>query len=132
MYVNDPIADYCTRIRNAITAKKEIVEIPASKLKLVITRVLKEEGYLDDYKFVEDGKQGIIKIRLKRDAEGRYAIREIERVSKPGLRVYVKRNQIPLVKRGLGIAVLSTSRGVMTGREAYRKGVGGELLLTVF
>lgn len=132
MYVTDPIADYCTRLRNAIMAKHEIVEIPASKLKLAITRLLKEEGYIDDYKFVEDGKQGIIKIRLKRDEEGRYAIREIERVSKPGLRVYVKRNQIPLVKRGLGIAVLSTSRGIMTGREAYRKGVGGELLMTVF
>ncbi len=132
MSVHDPIADYCTRIRNAIMARKDYVEIPASKMKLEITRVLQEEGYIDEYKYIEDGKQGILKIYLRKNEEGEYAIHEIHMVSKPGQRVYVKKKQIPLVKRGLGIAVLSTSRGILSGRDAYRKGVGGELLLTVF
>ena len=132
MQVTDPIADLCTRIRNAIMARHDVVEVPASKLKLAIVRVLKEEGYVRDYKFIEDGKQGVLKIRLQRDDAGRFVIREIRTVSRPGLRVYVNRSKIPLVKRGLGVAVLSTSRGVMSGYQAYRRGVGGEVLLTVF
>ena len=132
MSVHDPIADFCTRIRNAIMARKDVVEIPASKLKVAIAKVLKEEGYIEDFKFIEDGKQGRLKIYLKRTPDGEYVIHEIQTVSRPGRRVYARRNRIPLVKRGLGIAILSTSRGVMTGREAYRRGVGGEVLITVF
>ncbi|GBC85287.1 30S ribosomal protein S8 [bacterium HR11] len=132
MGMHDPISDMCTRIRNAVMARKEVVEIPASRLKLAIARVLRDEGYIEDFKFIEDGKQGILKIYLRRSPEGEYAIHEIESVSTPGRRIYVSRNQIPLVRRGLGIAILSTSKGVMTGREAYRRGLGGEWLMTVF
>lgn len=132
MVVTDPIADFCTRIRNAIQMNHDQVDVPASKIKLALARVLKDEGYIQDFKFVEDGKQGLVKLSLKRTEDGSFVIREIKNVSKPGLRVYVNRNKIPLVKRGLGIAVVSTSRGVMEGRQAYRQGLGGELLLTVF
>ncbi len=132
MGMHDPISDMCTRIRNAVMARKEVVELPASRLKLAIARVLRDEGYIEDFKFIEDGKQGILKIYLRRSPEGEYAIHEIQSVTTPGRRVYVSRNQIPLVRRGLGIAILSTSKGVMTGREAYRRGLGGELLMTVF
>ena len=129
---HDPVSDFCTRIRNAVMARKDVVEIPASNLKRAIAEVLKREGYIDDYKYIEDGKQGLLKIYLRRSSDGEYAIHEIRAVSTPGRRVYVRRQNIPLVKRGLGIAILSTSRGVMSGREAYRRGVGGELLMTVF
>ncbi len=129
---HDPVSDFCTRIRNAVMARKDVVEIPASNLKRAIAEVLKREGYIDDYKYIEDGKQGLLKIYLRRSPDGEYAIHEIRSVSTPGRRVYVRRQNIPLVKRGLGIAILSTSRGVMSGREAYRRGVGGELLMTVF
>jgi small subunit ribosomal protein S8 len=132
MGMHDPISDLCTRIRNAVMARKEVVEVPASRLKVAVARVLREEGYIEDFKFIEDGKQGILKIYLRRSPEGEYAIHEIRAVSTPGRRVYVRRNQIPLVRRGLGIAILSTSKGVLTGREAYRRGLGGELLMTVF
>lgn len=132
MGMHDSISDMCTRIRNAVMARKEVVELPASRLKLAIARVLRDEGYIEDFKFIEDGKQGILKIYLRRSPEGEYAIHEIQSVSTPGRRTYVSRNQIPLVRRGLGTAILSTSKGVMTGREAYRRGLGGELLMTVF
>lgn len=132
MGIHDPISDFCTRIRNAVMARKEVVEVPASRLKLAIARVLRDEGYIEDFKFIEDGKQGILKVYLRRSPEGEYAIHEIEPASTPGRRVYVRRNEIPLVRRGLGVAVLSTSRGVMSGREAYRRGLGGEWLITVF
>lgn len=129
----DPIADYLTRIRNAIKAKHRIVDIPASNIKKEITKVLYDKGYIQNYKFVEDKVQGTIKIALKYDPETRgSAIIHIERVSKPGLRKYVNADNLPRVLNGLGIAVLSTSQGVMTDKEAKKMNIGGEVLCYVY
>ncbi len=134
MNVTDPIADLLTRIRNAQQARKEVISVPASKVKIAITHLLKEEGFLRAYKCVRDGKQGIIKIGLKyrdeRIEEG--VIRFLDRKSKPGKRVYVKAERIPFIKNGFGIAILSTSEGVMTCREARKRRVGGEWLCSVY
>lgn len=128
----DPIADYLTRIRNAVMANHRVVEIPASNLKKDITKLLYDKGYILSYKFEDDDKQGIIKIALKYHPETKTpAIRSIERVSKPGLRKYVDTNEIPRVLNGLGIAILSTSKGVITDKEARTLNVGGEVLCYV-
>lgn len=127
----DPIADYLTRVRNAQMAGHKVVEIPASNLKKEITKILEDKGYILSHKFEEDGKQGIIKIALKY-ANNIPAIRKIERVSKPGLRKYCGATELPRVLNGLGIAILSTSKGVLTDKEARTQGVGGELICYVY
>ncbi len=131
--VTDPIADYLTRIRNAQMARHRIVEIPASNVKKRITEILYDKGYILKYKFEEDNKQGIIKIALKYNAETREpAIRSLERVSRPGLRQYAKPADIRRVKNGLGIAIVSTSKGVMTDKEARAQNVGGEVMCQIY
>ena len=128
--MTDPISDYLTRLRNAIKAQHRIVEIPASNLKREITRVLYEKGYILKYKFEEtENKQGVIKIALKYNAQSRLsAISSLNRVSSPGLRKYSASSDIPRVLNGLGVAIITTSRGVMTDKEARTLGVGGEIL----
>jgi small subunit ribosomal protein S8 len=130
--MTDPIADYLTRLRNAIKAKHRIVEIPSSNLKKGITKVLFEKGYILNYKFEEEGPQGVIKIALKYHPVTKLpAIRELARVSRPGLRKYVDTNNIPRVINGLGIAIMSTSSGIITDKEARQMNVGGEVLCYV-
>jgi small subunit ribosomal protein S8 len=130
--MTDPIADFLTRIRNAIMAKHKVVEIPASNLKKEMTRVLYDKGYILNFKFIDDNKQGIIKIALKYDAETKTpAIKELKRVSTPGLRQYTGYKEMPRVLNGLGVAILSTSRGVMTDKEAKKAQLGGEVLCYV-
>jgi len=131
--ITDPIADYLTRVRNAIMANHRVVEIPSSTMKIDITRILFEKGYILNYKVEEDNKQGMIKIALKYNPETKKsAIKHIERVSSPGLRRYVGVNEMPRVLNGLGIAIISTSSGVMTEKEARVKKVGGEVLCYVY
>jgi len=130
--MTDPIADYLTRIRNAIMAKHKVVEIPASNLKKDITKILHVQGYILNYKFIDDKIQGIIKIALKYNSETKLpAIKSIKRVSRPGLRKYARKDNIPRVLNGLGIAILSTSKGVLTDKEARKQSVGGEILCFV-
>lgn len=125
----DPIADYLTRIRNAVKAKHRVVEIPASNVKKAMTKILFEKGYILNYKFEEDDKQGNIKIALKyQPATKLSAITKLQRVSRPGLRKYVSADKLPRVLNGLGIAVLSTSKGVITDKEARTMNIGGEVL----
>ena len=129
----DPIADYLTRIRNAVLAKHRIVEIPASNIKKDITKILFETGYILNYKFEETGYQGIIKIALKYHPETKTpAIKNIERLSKPGLRTYKGSKELPRVLNGLGISIISTSQGVMTDKEARKRNIGGEILCQVY
>ncbi|WWC84762.1 30S ribosomal protein S8 [Mycovorax composti] len=131
--VTDPIADFLTRIRNAQMAGHRIVEVPASNLKKRITEILYKQGYILKYKFEDDNKQGIIKIALKYDADTKQpAIQSLERVSRPGLRQYAKPSELRRVKNGLGIAILSTSKGVMTDKEAKAQNVGGEVLCYIY
>lgn len=131
--VSDPIADFLTRIRNAIMAKHRVVEIPASNLKKGITKILFEKGYILNYKFIDDEKQGVIKIALKYDPKGNVsAIKSLKRVSTPGLRSYVGYREMPRVLNGLGIAIVSTSKGVMTDKEARVQKVGGEVLCYIY
>lgn len=130
--LTDPVADMLTRIRNALQAEKMDVLVPASKLKIEIARILRKEGYINDFQYIEDGKQGILKLFLKYTPEGEPVISGLKRVSKPGGRVYVPKDRIPRVLNGLGIAILSTSKGVLTDREARRLGVGGELLCYIW
>jgi len=131
--MTDPIADYLTRVRNAIKAKHRVVEIPASNLKKEITKILFDKGYILNYKFVEEGPQGSIKIALKYDPVNKVnAIKTLKRVSSPGLRRYVGYKDMPRVLNGLGIAVLSTSKGVMTDKEARDLKIGGEVLCFVY
>ena len=132
MTISDPIADMLTRIRNAIMVQHESVLIPSSKIKMAITQKLKEEGFIGDYEVVRGRPHRIIKIHLKYDENNQPLLSVLERVSKPGLRVYVGWKEIPRVCGGLGIAVISTSKGVMTGQQAWRQGVGGELLCYVW
>ena len=132
MAMNDPIADYLTRIRNAQIARHRVVEIPASNMKKRITEILYDQGYILRYKFEEDNKQGLIKIALKYDKETKLpVIREMKRYSKPGLRQFRSSSDIPRVKNGLGIAIVSTSKGVITDKEARSLNVGGEVLCTI-
>ena len=131
--MTDPIADYLTRVRNAVSAKHRVVEIPASNLKKEITRVLFEKGYILNYKFIDEGPQGSIKIALKYDPVNKVnAIKKIIRVSTPGLRRYVGYKDMPRVLNGLGIAIISTSKGVMTDKEARSMEVGGEVLCYIY
>ncbi len=131
--VTDPIADYLTRIRNAIKAHHRIVEIPASNMKKELTKVLMDKGYIRNFKFEEDNKQGIIKIALKYNAQTKQpAITHLQRISKPGLRKYASSENLPRVLNGLGIAILSTSKGVITDKEARKEHVGGEVLCHIY
>jgi len=131
MNMTDPIADMLTRIRNAIMARHTRVLIPASKMKIAIARILKEEGYIRDFEVAKDNPQGTIRITL-RYVEKRPVMSQLKRVSKPGLRVYTKRDGIPRVRGGLGTAIISTPQGVMTGRKAYQLGLGGEVICYVW
>ena len=132
MQITDPIADMLTRIRNANSSKHESVNVPASKLKIEIARILNEEGYINGYEVIDDGLQGIIKITLKYAANKQKVITGLKRVSKPGLRVYASKDELPRVLRGLGIAIISTSKGIMTDKEARKANVGGEVLAFVW
>jgi small subunit ribosomal protein S8 len=129
----DPIADYLTRIRNASSAKLKMVEIPSSKIKKAMTQILFDQGYITDFKFEEDDKQGVIKIALKYNASTKVpAITKLQRVSSPGLRQYTSSREMPRVLNGLGVAIVSTSKGVITGKEATKANVGGEVLCYVY
>ncbi|MBQ9672194.1 MAG: 30S ribosomal protein S8 [Prevotella sp.] len=131
--MTDPIADFLTRLRNAIMANHRVVEVPASNLKKEITKILFEKGYILNYKFIEDGPQGTIKVALKYDpATKENAIKYLKRVSTPGLRKYTGYKDMPRVINGLGIAILSTSKGVMTDKEAAQQKIGGEVLCYVY
>ena len=126
--MTDPIADMLTRIRNANKARFEKVNIPASKLKTSIAKILKEQGYIRNYKVVKDNKQGILQVFLKYGSKGEQVISEIKRISKPSKRIYVDKGNIPLVRNGLGLAILSTSKGILTDKEARQQEVGGEII----
>lgn len=132
MSMTDPIAHMLTKIRNAIMAKKPVVEIPSSKLKSQIAEILKQEGYIEDYEVLPDNKQGILKIYLKYDANKEGIITNLQRVSKPSRRVYVAKDEIPSVLSGMGIAILSTSKGILTDRAAREAGAGGEVICYVW
>jgi small subunit ribosomal protein S8 len=131
MNMTDPIADMLTRIRNAIMARHTRVQIPASNMKVAIARILKEEGYIQDFEVIKDGPQGTIRITL-RYVDRRPVLTQLKRISKPGLRVYTRRDAIPRVRGGLGTAILSTPKGVMSGRQAYQQGLGGEVVCYVW
>ena len=132
MQITDPIADMLTRIRNAGSAKHETVDVPASKMKKAIAEILLEEGYIKNFQLIDDGTQGIIRITLKYNANKEKVITGLRRVSKPGLRVYAGADELPRVLRGLGIAIVSTSKGVMTDKAARAQHVGGEVLAFVW
>ena len=132
MVINDPIADMLTRIRNASNAKHETVDIPASNMKKQIAQILVDEGYIKSYNVVDDGKQDTIKVILKYGANKTPVIQGLKRVSKPGLRIYSNVEDMPKVMRGLGVAIISTSKGVMTDRQARKENVGGEVLAFVW
>jgi small subunit ribosomal protein S8 len=131
--MTDPIADYLTRVRNALMANHKVVDIPASNIKKDITKILFEKGYILNYKFEEEGPQGNIKIALKYNPETKVAaIKSLQRISKPGLRKYVDKDHLPRVLNGLGVAIISTSQGVMTDKEARSLNIGGEVLCYVY
>jgi small subunit ribosomal protein S8 len=132
MTVSDPIADMLTRIRNAIMARHDFVPVPASRMKLSIAKILKEEGFISDYEVLRGKPHRVIKIYLKYGDNNQSVLSGLERVSRPGLRVYVQRKEIPRVYGGLGIAILSTPQGLMTGKKAWRLGIGGELLCHIW
>ena len=132
MHVTDPVEDMLTRIRNANSAKHETVDIPASKVKKAIAEILNEEGYIKGYQVIDDGKQGIIKVTLKYGANKEKVLSGLKRISKPGLRVYASRDELPRVLKGLGIAIISTSQGIMTDKKARAKNIGGEVLAFVW
>jgi small subunit ribosomal protein S8 len=130
--MTDPVADFLARVRNAIKARHQKVDVPASKLKLEIARILKEEGYVANYKSTEEDGKKVIRVYLKYSPDNSPVITQVSRVSRPGCRVYVGRNEIPRVLGGLGINILTTPKGVMTGRQARKEGVGGEVLCEVY
>ncbi len=132
MVMTDPIADMLTRIRNANVVRHEVLELPSSKLKAEIADILKREGYVRDYEVVEDNKQGILKIFLKYGSNEEQVITGIKRISKPGLRVFAKADEVPRVLNGLGTAIVSTSRGVLSDKEARSQHVGGEVLAYIW
>jgi small subunit ribosomal protein S8 len=132
MSLTDPVADFLARIRNAIKARHQKVDVPASKLKMEIARILKEEGYVANFKATEEDGRKVIRVYLKYGNENQAAISNLQRVSRPGCRVYVSRNEIPRVLGGLGINILTTPRGVMTGKQARKEGVGGEVLCEIY
>lgn len=132
MSMTDPIADMLTRIRNGIVSRHERVEVPASKLKVEIARILKNEGFISNYKLVEEQPQSVLRVYLKYSPDGESVIHGIERISRPGRRVYRGKLEIPRVLGGLGLAIVSTSRGVLSGAEAAKSGLGGEVLCQVW
>lgn len=132
MQITDPIADMLTRIRNANSSKHETVSIPSSKIKLEIAKILLDEGYIAGYEVIEDGLQGIIKVTLKYGPNKQKVITGLKRISKPGLRVYASKDELPRVLRGLGIAIISTSKGIMTDKKARSENVGGEVLAFIW
>lgn len=132
MAVSDPIADMLTRIRNGLRARHSRVEMPSSKLKVEIARILKDEGYIGNYKVAEEDKKKVLRIALRYDADGVSVISALQRVSKPGRRVYVATKVVPRVLGGLGVAVMTTPKGVMTGKAARHAGLGGELICNVW
>ncbi len=132
MVINDPIADMLTRIRNANTVKHQTVDIPLSVIKKAMADILVEEGYIRSYEIIDDGKQGIIRVTLKYTANKGKVITGLRRISKPGLRVYAKKDEVPKVLGGLGIAILSTSSGIMTDKKARNGGLGGEVLCYIW
>lgn len=132
MQITDPIADLLTRIRNASSSKHETVDVPSSNMKKAIVEILNNEGYIKDYQVIEDGKQGIIRISLKYGPNKERVISGLKRVSKPGLRFYAGAQELPRVLKGLGIAIISTSKGVMTDKEARKQNIGGEVLAFVW
>jgi len=132
MVMTDPIADFLTRIRNANMAKHDVLEVPASKIKHDIAEILKNEGFIRDVEYIEDDKQGVIRVFLKYGRDGQRVITNLKRISKPGLRAYVKADEVPKVLNGLGIAIISTSDGVITDKEARAKNVGGEVVAYVW
>jgi small subunit ribosomal protein S8 len=131
MNMTDPIADMLTRVRNAIMARHTRVLIPASKMKIAIARILKEEGYIRDFELLQDNPQGTLRITL-RYVDRRPVLTQLKRISKPGLRVYTRRESIPRVRGGLGTAIISTPQGLMSGRKAYQLGLGGEVVCYVW
>ena len=132
MNITDPIADMLTRIRNANTSKHKTVDVPASNVKRAIAEILFKEGYIKAFEEIDDGNQGIIRITIKYDEKGNRVIDGLKRISKPGLRVYANKEELPKVLNGLGIALISTSKGMMTDKEAREKGIGGEVLAYVW
>lgn len=132
MVMTDPIADFLTRIRNGNMVMHETVEVPSSKMKIGIADILKGEGYIKDYEYIEDGKQGMIRIYLKYGPDRERVITGLKRISKPGLRVYVKKDEVPKVLGGLGTAVVSTSKGLMTDKKARKEGLGGEVVCYIW
>ncbi|MGI6421553.1 MAG: 30S ribosomal protein S8 [Syntrophomonadaceae bacterium] len=132
MVMTDPVADFLTRIRNGNMVMHETVEAPSSKIKVSIAEIMKEEGYIKDYEYIQDGKQGIIRVYLKYGPNKEKVITGIKRISKPGLRVYVKKDEIPKVLGGLGTAVISTSKGLMTDKKARKTGLGGEVICYIW
>jgi len=132
MSLTDPIADMLTRIRNAVLVRKSFVDIPSSRLKVEIAKVLKEEGYIENFKVVDDNKQGILKIALKYGKNNKSTISGLQKISKPGCRIFCKSDSIPKVLDGLGIAIISTSQGLCTGKKCEELGVGGEVLCLIW
>ncbi|MBR3133878.1 MAG: 30S ribosomal protein S8 [Clostridia bacterium] len=132
MNITDPIADMLTRIRNANSAKHATVDVPSSKMKLAIAQILVDEGYIKSFEKIEDNKQGVIRVTLKYDENGKRVISGLKRISKPGLRIYANKEEIPQVLNGLGIAIVSTSKGIMTDKKARKENVGGEVLAYVW
>ncbi len=130
--VTDPIADFLTRIRNANQVYRECVEIPASTMKKSLADILKTEGYIKHYEYVRDGKQGILRLHMKYGPSRRKVISGLKRISKPGLRVYVKKDEVPRVLGGMGVAVISTSKGLMTDKNARQEGLGGEVVCYIW
>ncbi len=132
MHITDPIADMLTRIRNANSAKHDTVDIPASKMKKAIAQILVDEGYIKAYKIIDDDKQGVIRVTLKYGEGKSQVITGLRKVSKPGLRIYSNVEDMPKVMKGLGVAIISTSKGIMTDREARKQNVGGEVLAFIW
>ena len=132
MVMTDPISDMLTRIRNASKARHDMMELPSSNVKAMIAKILKDEGYIKNFRVIDDDKQGIMKVYLRYDSKGESIVQNLKRISRPGLRRYCKADQVPEVLRGLGIAIISTSKGLLTDSEARKEGVGGEILCEVW
>lgn len=132
MVMTDPVADFLTRIRNGNMVMHQTVEVPGSKMKVGLAKIMKEEGYIKDYEYIEDGKQGIIRVYLKYGPNKEKVITGLKRISKPGLRVYVQKDEVPKVLGGLGTAIVSTSKGLMTDKSARKEGLGGEVICYIW
>ena len=132
MSMSDPVADFLTRVRNASEVYHETLEVSASKLKVELARIMKEEGFIRDYKYIEDNKQGKLRVYLKYGPNEEKVVTGLKRISRPGLRVYAKKDELPKVLGGLGIAVISSSRGLLTDKEARKEGVGGEVVCYIW